>query len=105
MEATVTPSQELPSAPRHGRVRGELPNAPLEGREPERHARGRVSDPPPSRSPHVSDRTTRSPAVDASHYRVVIIGAGFAGIGMAIRLFDRGERDFIVLEKARDVGG
>jgi cation diffusion facilitator CzcD-associated flavoprotein CzcO len=39
------------------------------------------------------------------HRRVVVIGAGFGGLGMAIRLLQRGERDFVVLEKAHDVGG
>lgn len=36
---------------------------------------------------------------------MVIIGAGFAGVGMAIRLLGEGERDFVVLEKASGVGG
>jgi cation diffusion facilitator CzcD-associated flavoprotein CzcO len=37
--------------------------------------------------------------------RVAIIGSGFAGLGMAIALKQRGENDFVVLERARDVGG
>lgn len=37
--------------------------------------------------------------------RVAIIGAGFAGIGMAIELLDHGERDFVVIERSRRVGG
>jgi cation diffusion facilitator CzcD-associated flavoprotein CzcO len=37
--------------------------------------------------------------------RVAIIGSGFAGLGMAIALRNRGERDFVVLERADDVGG
>ena len=39
------------------------------------------------------------------HHRVVIVGTGFSGLGMAIRLAQRGERDFVLLEKADDVGG
>lgn len=39
------------------------------------------------------------------HHRVAIIGSGFAGLGMAIRLRESGERDFVVLEKASDLGG
>jgi cation diffusion facilitator CzcD-associated flavoprotein CzcO len=35
----------------------------------------------------------------------VIIGTGFAGLGMAIRLKQEGVDDFVVLEKADDVGG
>ncbi len=36
---------------------------------------------------------------------VAILGAGFAGLGMAIRLQKAGLRDFVVLERADDVGG
>jgi cation diffusion facilitator CzcD-associated flavoprotein CzcO len=36
---------------------------------------------------------------------VVIIGAGFAGLGMAIRLKQEGAEDFVVLERAGEVGG
>ena len=39
------------------------------------------------------------------HHRVAIVGTGFSGLGMAIRLAQRGERDYVVLEKADDVGG
>ncbi|HVU06049.1 MAG TPA: NAD(P)/FAD-dependent oxidoreductase [Polyangiaceae bacterium] len=41
----------------------------------------------------------------ATHRRVAIIGAGFGGLGMAVRLLQRGERDFVVLEKGSEVGG
>ena len=37
--------------------------------------------------------------------RVAIIGSGFAGLGMAIALRRRGETDFVVLERAHEVGG
>ena len=36
---------------------------------------------------------------------IVIIGTGFAGMGMAIKLKESGRDDFVVLEKAHDVGG
>ncbi|AXY56562.1 NAD(P)/FAD-dependent oxidoreductase [Acinetobacter chinensis] len=36
---------------------------------------------------------------------VAIIGAGFGGLAMAIRLIQSGIHDFIILEKASDVGG
>jgi cation diffusion facilitator CzcD-associated flavoprotein CzcO len=39
------------------------------------------------------------------HTRVAIIGSGFGGLGAAIRLRQRGEEDFIVFERAADVGG
>jgi cation diffusion facilitator CzcD-associated flavoprotein CzcO len=37
--------------------------------------------------------------------RVAIIGSGFAGLAMAIRLKQSGRHDFVVLERAEDVGG
>ena len=37
--------------------------------------------------------------------RFVIIGAGFSGIGMAIRLRQSGIDDFVVLERAGAAGG
>lgn len=39
------------------------------------------------------------------HTRVLIVGAGFAGLGMALQLARRGERDFVILEQADAVGG
>jgi cation diffusion facilitator CzcD-associated flavoprotein CzcO len=39
------------------------------------------------------------------HYRIAILGTGFSGLGMAIRLKQRGGHDFVVIEKAADLGG
>ena len=36
---------------------------------------------------------------------VLIIGSGFAGLGTALRLLDSNFRDFVVLERASEVGG
>jgi cation diffusion facilitator CzcD-associated flavoprotein CzcO len=36
---------------------------------------------------------------------VVIVGTGFSGLGMAIQLRKEGREDFVILEKATDVGG
>jgi cation diffusion facilitator CzcD-associated flavoprotein CzcO len=36
---------------------------------------------------------------------VIVVGTGFAGLGMAIQLRRDGREDFVVLEKADDVGG
>jgi cation diffusion facilitator CzcD-associated flavoprotein CzcO len=44
-----------------------------------------------------------SPPVE--RYRVAIIGAGFSGLGLAIRLRQRGTTDFVVLERGHTVGG
>ncbi|WP_040869427.1 flavin-containing monooxygenase [Nocardia exalbida] len=46
----------------------------------------------------VADRSTR-------HARTIIIGSGFAGLGLAIRLTQQGRNDFLVLERGSDVGG
>ncbi|NEA31133.1 NAD(P)/FAD-dependent oxidoreductase [Streptomyces sp. SID13031] len=40
-----------------------------------------------------------------AQHRIVVIGTGFAGIGMAVRLKQAGYHDFVVLERADDVGG
>lgn len=40
-----------------------------------------------------------------SSHDVIIIGTGFSGMGMAMKLRDAGRTDFRVLEKADDVGG
>ncbi|HEY3189585.1 MAG TPA: NAD(P)/FAD-dependent oxidoreductase, partial [Solirubrobacteraceae bacterium] len=40
-----------------------------------------------------------------THADVAIIGSGFAGLGMAIRLKQAGLDDFVVLERGEDVGG
>lgn len=39
------------------------------------------------------------------HLRTIIIGSGFAGLGLAIRLSQQGRQDFLVLERGDDVGG
>jgi cation diffusion facilitator CzcD-associated flavoprotein CzcO len=39
------------------------------------------------------------------HHRIAIVGTGFAGLGMAIRLTQDGEQDFVLLERADDIGG
>lgn len=40
-----------------------------------------------------------------SHHKIVILGAGFGGLGMAAQLKMAGINDFIVLEKGSDIGG
>jgi cation diffusion facilitator CzcD-associated flavoprotein CzcO len=46
--------------------------------------------------------TTSLPRTHVEH---LVVGAGFAGLCAAIRLQEDGERDFLVVEKADDVGG
>ena len=40
-----------------------------------------------------------------THHRVAIVGSGFSGLGMAIRLKQAGMDDFVILERAGDLGG
>jgi cation diffusion facilitator CzcD-associated flavoprotein CzcO len=42
---------------------------------------------------------------ETRHVRVAIVGAGFSGLGLAIRLKQEGIEDFAVLERAGDIGG
>jgi cation diffusion facilitator CzcD-associated flavoprotein CzcO len=45
------------------------------------------------------------PPFEQRHLHVAIVGAGFSGIGAAIKLLEAGERDFAVFEAADEVGG
>lgn len=60
------------------------------------------------RSGGVSQKTQTSqqePIANSPVYDVVIVGAGFAGLCMAIHLKKAGWHNFVVLEAAQDVGG
>jgi cation diffusion facilitator CzcD-associated flavoprotein CzcO len=39
------------------------------------------------------------------HVGVFVIGAGFGGLGLAVKLAERGEHDFVVVERGGEVGG
>lgn len=41
----------------------------------------------------------------AEHHKIVIVGSGFSGLGMGIKLKEAGENDFVLLEKEAGVGG
>ena len=45
------------------------------------------------------------PKPDCVNTDIAIVGSGFSGLGMAIRLKQAGHHDFVVLERAGDVGG
>jgi cation diffusion facilitator CzcD-associated flavoprotein CzcO len=46
-----------------------------------------------------------APEADVRHVEIAIAGAGFSGLGMAIALRREGRDDFVVLERATDLGG
>ncbi|MCJ0765114.1 flavin-containing monooxygenase [Variovorax terrae] len=48
--------------------------------------------------------SSNSLPADGAH-RVVIVGAGFAGIGLGVLLKQAGVNDFVILERADDIGG
>lgn len=50
-------------------------------------------------------RIKSSPSVMREHHDVIVIGAGFSGIGAGIKLDEAGFRDFVILEQGDGVGG
>ncbi|GGK47129.1 flavin-containing monooxygenase [Nocardia camponoti] len=44
-------------------------------------------------------------ATSPRHMNTIIVGSGFAGLGLAIKLSQQGREDFLVLERGSDVGG
>ncbi|MGY2062757.1 flavin-containing monooxygenase, partial [Nocardia gipuzkoensis] len=52
-------------------------------------------------------RKVTDKAVDraARHVHILIVGSGFSGLGMAIRLSQQGRDDYLVIERRSDVGG
>jgi cation diffusion facilitator CzcD-associated flavoprotein CzcO len=46
-----------------------------------------------------------SPEIRSQPAQIVIVGAGFGGLCLAIKLLEAGIRDFVVLEKGDEVGG
>ena len=52
-----------------------------------------------------SPTPTTTPSGAEQHVDHLIVGAGFAGLCAAIRLQEDGEHDFLVIDKAGDVGG
>ena len=53
---------------------------------------------------HQAERGPSTPGLP-DHHRVVIVGAGFGGVGLAVRLVAEGVDDVVVLEKEDDLGG
>ena len=51
----------------------------------------------------ITDRVLSNETVE--RHRVVIVGSGFSGVGMAIKLKQQGEDSFVVLERESALGG
>lgn len=54
---------------------------------------------------HVAPETDGGRVDQPKHFRVAIVGSGFAGLGMATALKAEGIDDFVVLERAGELGG
>jgi len=52
-----------------------------------------------------SDTAPLAPEPPVHRHAVVVVGAGFSGVGMAIRLEQMGIDDFVVLDRGNDLGG
>jgi len=46
-----------------------------------------------------------SAAVPVARHRVIVVGTGFSGLCMGVKLREQGEDDFVLLERADEVGG
>ncbi|MFD4395086.1 flavin-containing monooxygenase [Kitasatospora sp. NPDC058478] len=55
--------------------------------------------------PEPAGATTHPDTTAVRHLKVAIIGAGISGLGTAIRLLQSGTDDFLVFERATDLGG
>ncbi|WP_378741221.1 flavin-containing monooxygenase [Nocardia brasiliensis] len=55
--------------------------------------------------PTQSSTRHREPANGIPHFKVVVIGAGFGGIGMAVALKHAGTENFTILDSGNTVGG
>jgi cation diffusion facilitator CzcD-associated flavoprotein CzcO len=55
-----------------------------------------LADPPTS---------TTTPLSAPPHYRMAIVGAGFSGLALGIKLLEEGIDDFVILERRDEVGG
>src|SRR6266700_3540270 len=53
----------------------------------------------------MASATTSSNGAPADVLDVLIVGAGFSGLGMAIKLLQGGSTSFLLIEKADDIGG
>ena len=49
--------------------------------------------------------TDLTPGTLPAHVRTLVVGGGFGGLAMAIKLAEQGRTDFLVLKRGDDVGG
>lgn len=92
VESSMAPLQ---GGPHHGKAFGDKSQRPRTARDaPTNHPTPGAAMTPPI-----------SPSTAVRQVEVAIAGAGFGGLCMAIQLQKHGIHDFLVLEKAKEVGG
>lgn len=62
-----------------------------------------MADKPPTKLRKKKSENT--PQKTSPHWRVAIVGAGFGGLGTAVKLQQTGVKDFVIFEKGPEVGG
>src|SRR5258708_20523209 len=58
-----------------------------------------------SDGPRMTEVAAPSGASAATNVAVLIVGAGFSGICMGIKLLEAGMKSFLIIEKSEDIGG
>ena len=53
----------------------------------------------------MSETIVEEQPLDVHVHEVAVIGTGFAGLGMSMKLIEEGIEDFVVFERASSVGG
>lgn len=56
-------------------------------------------------APSTRRRSRQAASPSVPFHEVIVVGGGFAGIGAAIKLCEAGITDFVLLEKAAEIGG
>lgn len=66
---------------------------------------GRPSPSPLVMKPQDHAQQGANPASTPQRHRVIVVGTGFSGLCMGVKLREAGEDDFVLLERAHEVGG
>jgi len=102
----LTPAAVAALACHRGPVSLPAPHGPPRGRGAAARCRSaRRPVPAAAASPRVASSRPAEPPAASDPIGVAILGAGFAGLCMGIRLLESGRQDFTIFEKAGDLGG
>ncbi|MER7765591.1 NAD(P)/FAD-dependent oxidoreductase [Kitasatospora sp. NPDC096140] len=106
---TTTPAPDRTTTPAATGTTAAAP-APAAGATPttttaQGPAAGTTADTTADTTPAAAPAAADSGDLAVRHLKVAVIGAGISGLGTAIGLLRRGEDDFLVFERADDLGG